>query len=45
MLTLRLRRGHADIGWLLLAVHRGAAPVRAEPFDRVPLDLAGLWAA
>ena len=34
----------ADIGWLLLAVHRGAAPVRAEPFVAVALDLAGLWA-
>ena len=34
----------ADIGWLLVNVHRGDAVVRAEPFDAVPLDLAGLWA-
>lgn len=33
----------ADIGWLLLAVHRGDAIVRAEPFDAVELSLAGLW--
>jgi len=32
-----------DIGWWLLAVHRGAAAVRAEPFDAVELDLAALW--
>lgn len=35
----------ADIGWQLLAVFRGDAPVRAEPFDAVPLDLAALWTA
>lgn len=34
----------ADIGWLLLAVFRGDAQVRAEPFDAVTLDLASLWA-
>jgi Uma2 family endonuclease len=34
----------ADIGWLLLATFEGDAVVRAEPFDAVPLDLAGLWA-
>ncbi len=33
----------ADIGWLLLVVHQGDAVVRAEPFEAVPLDLAGLW--
>jgi Uma2 family endonuclease len=33
----------ADIGWLLLATFEGDAVVRAEPFDAVPLDLAGLW--
>jgi len=33
----------ADIGWLLVNVHRGDARVRAEPFDAVELDLAGLW--
>ncbi len=32
-----------DIGWWLLAVHRGDAAVRAEPFDAVALDLAALW--
>ena len=34
----------ADIGWLLVATFEGDAVVRAEPFDAVPLDLAGLWA-
>jgi len=34
----------ADIGWLLLATFEGDAVVRAEPFDAVELDLAGLWA-
>jgi Uma2 family endonuclease len=34
----------ADIGWLLLATFEGDALVRAEPFDAVPIDLAGLWA-
>ena len=34
----------ADIGWLLLATFEGDAVVRAEPFDAVPLELAGLWA-
>ncbi|MGH9323926.1 MAG: Uma2 family endonuclease [Vicinamibacteria bacterium] len=29
--------------WLVAAVHTGASPVRAEPFDAVELDLAGLW--
>lgn len=33
----------ADIGWLLRAVHRGDAIVRAEPFDAVELSQAGLW--
>ena len=33
----------ADIGWLLLATFEGDAVVRAEPFDAVPLELAGLW--
>ena len=37
-----LRR--ADIGWLLVATFEGDAVVRAEPFDAVALDLAGLWA-
>jgi Uma2 family endonuclease len=30
--------------WLTLAVHHGDARVRAEPFDAIELDLAGLWA-
>ncbi|TAK33218.1 MAG: Uma2 family endonuclease [Myxococcaceae bacterium] len=34
----------ADIGWLLLATFEGDAVVRAEPFDAVELELAGLWA-
>ena len=42
--TLEVFR-RADIGWLLVGVFDGAAPVRAEPFDAVPLDLAGLWTA
>ena len=33
-----------DIGWGLVATFEGDAVVRAEPFDAVPLDLAGLWA-
>ena len=37
-----LRR--ADIGWLLVATFEGNEVVRAEPFDAVALDLAGLWA-
>ncbi len=37
-----LRR--ADNGWLLVATFEGDAMVRAEPFDAVALDLAGLWA-
>ena len=41
--TVELFR-RADIGWLLVGVHRGDAVVRAEPFDAVPLTLAGLWA-
>jgi hypothetical protein len=32
-----------DIGWGLVATFEGDAVVRAEPFDAVPLDLAGLW--
>ena len=40
--TLEVLRRH-DLGWLLVASHAGAAVVRAEPFDAVELDLAGLW--
>ncbi len=32
-----------DIGWGLVATFEGGEVVRAEPFDAVPLDLAGLW--
>lgn len=34
----------ADLGWLLVATFAEADVVCAEPFDAVPLDLAGLWA-
>ena len=37
-----LRRAGAQ--WLIVAVHRGDAKVRAEPFDAIELDLASLWA-
>lgn len=37
-----LRR--ANPGWLLVATFEGDAVVRAEPFDAVEIDLAGLWA-
>lgn len=30
--------------WLIVAVHRDDARVRAEPFDAIELDLAVLWA-
>ena len=30
-------------GWLLATVHQGNQKVRAEPFDAIELDLAGLW--
>lgn len=42
--TLEILRATAA-GWLLVAVHRGDARVRAEPFDAIELDLAVLWAA
>jgi Uma2 family endonuclease len=29
--------------WSLIATHAGGAPVRAEPFDAIALDLAALW--
>ena len=41
--TLEVYR-RADLGWLLVATFAEADVVRAEPFDAVPLDLAGLWA-
>jgi len=37
--VLRLR----DATWTILAVFTGEAPVRAEPFDAIDLDLGGLW--
>jgi Uma2 family endonuclease len=37
--VLRLRDGN----FLVLAVHTGESPVRAEPFEAIELDLAGLW--
>jgi Uma2 family endonuclease len=40
--TLEVFRRH-DLGWLLVASYEGASVVRAEPFDTLSLDLAGLW--
>jgi Uma2 family endonuclease len=40
--TLEILRLQGD-QWLVLAVHSGESPVRAEPFDAIELDLAGLW--
>lgn len=40
--TLEVLRRH-DLGWLLVAGYEGASVVRAEPFDAISLDLAGLW--
>ena len=40
--TLEVLRRH-DLGWLLVATFAGDTVVRAEPFDAVELDLAGLW--
>jgi Uma2 family endonuclease len=40
--TLDVLRRH-DLGWLLVASYEGASVVRAEPFDAVEIDLAGLW--
>ena len=38
--VFRLENGR----WSLLATHRDAALVRAEPFDAIELELAALWA-
>ncbi len=38
--VLRLQGKH----WVIVAVHSGGAPVRAEPFDAIELDLSILWA-
>jgi Uma2 family endonuclease len=32
-----------DATWTILAVFTGDAPVRAEPFDVIALDLGALW--
>ena len=40
--TLDVLRRH-DLGWLLVASYEGASALRAEPFDAVEIDLAGLW--
>lgn len=37
--VFRLERGM----WVVAAVARGDAPVRAEPFDAIALDLSALW--
>jgi Uma2 family endonuclease len=41
--TLEVFRLDGD-GWRLAMSAAGDAPVRAEPFDAVELDMAGLWA-
>ena len=41
--TLEVFARNPDARWLLLAVHRDAARVRAEPFDAIELDLGVLW--
>jgi Uma2 family endonuclease len=42
--TLEVFVLNPDRRWLLAAVHRGEARVRAEPFDAIEIDLALLWA-
>jgi Uma2 family endonuclease len=42
--TLEVFRLEGGAHWLLLGTWRGAARVRAEPFDAVELDLSLLWA-
>jgi hypothetical protein len=41
--TLEVFRLDGD-GWRLAMSAAGDAPVRAEPFDAIDLDMAGLWA-
>jgi len=41
METFRLTSGN----WLLAGVHSGDDKVRAEPFQEVEIELAGLWAS
>jgi Uma2 family endonuclease len=40
--TLEVLRLHGA-QWLVVAVHTGGSPVRAEPFDAIELDLEGLF--
>ncbi|MCC6750180.1 MAG: Uma2 family endonuclease [Deltaproteobacteria bacterium] len=40
--TLEVYRREAA-GWLLVATNQGDVTVRAEPFDAIELELAGLW--
>ncbi len=40
--TLEVLRLQGD-AWLIASVHSDAERVRAEPFDAIELDLAGLW--
>ncbi len=42
--TVEVFRAHEG-GWLLVAVHRDDARVRAEPFEAIELDLSMLWAS
>ena len=42
--TLEIFKLGADGHWILLGIHRGAARVRAAPFDAIELDLSPLWA-
>lgn len=42
--TLEVFRLGSSGLWELLGAHAGEAVVRAEPFDAIELDLAGLWA-
>ncbi len=41
--TLEVLRREGE-QWLIVAVHRGDARVRAEPFDAIELDVGVLWA-
>lgn len=41
--TLEVLRLGPDASWTIVSVFAGEAPVRAEPFDAVPLELGALW--
>ncbi len=41
--TLEVLRLH-ESKWLIVAIHRGDARVRAEPFDAIEIDLGLIWA-